>query len=33
MDSIIEVQGKPLKLSNLDKILYPAAGFSKKQVD
>jgi len=32
MDSIIEVQGKQLKLSNLDKILYPAAGFAKKQV-
>jgi bifunctional non-homologous end joining protein LigD len=32
MDSTIEVQGKHLKLSNLDKILYPATGFTKKQV-
>jgi bifunctional non-homologous end joining protein LigD len=32
MDSTIEVQGKQLKLSNLDKVLYPAAGFSKQQV-
>ncbi len=32
MDSIIEIQGKQLKLSNLDKILYPAAGFTKQQI-
>ena len=32
MDSLIEVQGKQLKLSTLEKILYPAAGFTKKQV-
>src|SRR5580698_1840776 len=32
MDSTIEVQGKQLKLSNLEKILYPAAGFTKQQV-
>jgi bifunctional non-homologous end joining protein LigD len=32
MDSIIEVQGKQLKLSNLEKVLYPAVGFTKKQV-
>jgi bifunctional non-homologous end joining protein LigD len=32
MDSTIEVQGKQLKLSNLDKVLYPAAGFTKQQV-
>jgi bifunctional non-homologous end joining protein LigD len=32
MDSIIEVQGKQLKLSNLEKVLYPATGFSKQQV-
>jgi bifunctional non-homologous end joining protein LigD len=31
MDSTIEVQGKQLKLSNLDKVLYPAAGFTKQQ--
>ena len=32
MDSVIEVQGKQLKLSNLEKVLYPATGFTKQQV-
>ena len=32
MDSMIEVQGRQLKLSNLEKILYPAVSFTKKQV-
>jgi bifunctional non-homologous end joining protein LigD len=32
MDSIVEVLGKQLKLSNLEKVLYPATGFSKKDV-
>jgi bifunctional non-homologous end joining protein LigD len=32
MDSTIEIQGKQLKLSNLEKILYPAAGFNKQQI-
>ncbi|MGA8764433.1 MAG: non-homologous end-joining DNA ligase [Candidatus Sulfotelmatobacter sp.] len=32
MDSTVEVQGKHLKLSNLEKILYPATGFTKKQI-
>jgi bifunctional non-homologous end joining protein LigD len=32
MDSMVEVQGKQLKLSNLEKILYPATGFTKQQV-
>jgi bifunctional non-homologous end joining protein LigD len=32
MDSTIEVQGKLLKLSNLEKVLYPATGFTKQQV-
>lgn len=32
MDSTVEVQGRNLKLSNLDKVLYPAAGFTKQQV-
>jgi len=32
MDSVIDVQGRQLKLSNLDKVLYPAAGFTKKDV-
>ena len=31
-DSGIEVQGRHLKLSNLQKVLYPAAGFTKQQV-
>jgi bifunctional non-homologous end joining protein LigD len=30
--TIVEVQGRKLKLTNLDKILYPAAGFTKGQV-
>src|SRR5438477_7922339 len=28
----IEVQGRRLKLTNLDKVLYPEAGFTKGQV-
>lgn len=32
MDSIVEIQGRQLKLSNLDKVLYPATGFTKKDV-
>ena len=32
MDSTVEVQGRQLKLSNLEKVLYPAAGFTKQQV-
>jgi bifunctional non-homologous end joining protein LigD len=32
MDSSIEVQGKQLKLSNLEKVLYPATGFTKQKV-
>src|SRR5579871_6650498 len=32
MDSVLEVQGQHLKLSNLQKVLYPAAGFTKKDV-
>src|SRR5579862_2137058 len=32
MDSTIEIQGRQLKLSNLEKILYPDAGFSKQQI-
>jgi bifunctional non-homologous end joining protein LigD len=31
-DSIVEIQGKQLKLSNLEKVLYPATGFTKKDV-
>src|SRR6266571_7936560 len=31
-DSVIEIQEKTLKLTNLDKVLYPATGFTKRQV-
>ena len=30
--SVIEIQGRRLKLSNLDKVLYPKPGFTKAQV-
>ena len=30
--SEVEIQGKKLSLSNLDKVLYPAVGFTKAQV-
>jgi bifunctional non-homologous end joining protein LigD len=29
---IVEIEGRQLKLSNLDKVLYPATGFTKGQV-
>lgn len=31
-ESVIEVEGRQIKLSNLEKILYPEAGFTKGQV-
>jgi bifunctional non-homologous end joining protein LigD len=31
-DSVVEIQGRNLKLSNLEKVLYPATGFTKKDV-
>jgi bifunctional non-homologous end joining protein LigD len=31
-DQIVEIEGKQLKLTNLDKVLYPAVGFTKGQV-
>jgi len=31
-DSHIEIQGHTLRLSNLEKVLYPATGFTKKDV-
>ena len=31
-ESVIEVDGRQIKLSNLDKVLYPKAGFTKGQV-
>ncbi len=30
--TVVEVEGRKLKLSNLDKVLYPATGFTKGQV-
>ena len=30
--STVDIQGKHLKLTNLEKVLYPAAGFTKGQV-
>src|SRR5919206_3205666 len=31
-ESVIDIQGRQLKLSNLEKVLYPATGFTKGQV-
>jgi bifunctional non-homologous end joining protein LigD len=31
-ESIIEVEGRQIKLTNFDKVLYPQAGFTKGQV-
>jgi len=31
-ESMIEIEGRQIKLSNLDKVLYPKAGFTKGQV-
>jgi len=31
-EAVVDIDGKHLKLSNLDKVLYPAAGFAKGQV-
>ena len=30
--TIVDVEGRKLKLTNLDKVLYPATGFAKGQV-
>ena len=30
--TVVEIQGRDLKLSNLQKVLYPATGFTKKDV-
>ncbi|HZA14871.1 MAG TPA: ATP-dependent DNA ligase, partial [Myxococcaceae bacterium] len=30
--SMVEIEGKRLALSNLDKVLYPKVGFTKAQV-
>ncbi len=31
-EPVVEIQGRQLKLSNLDKVLYPETGFTKGQV-
>ncbi|MGC2111314.1 MAG: non-homologous end-joining DNA ligase [Candidatus Korobacteraceae bacterium] len=31
-DAVVDVEGKHLKVSNLEKVLYPEAGFTKGQV-
>src|SRR5438045_626745 len=31
-ETVIQIEGKTLKLSNLEKVLYPAVGFTKGQV-
>jgi bifunctional non-homologous end joining protein LigD len=31
-ETVVDIEGKHLKLSNLDKVLYPDAGFTKGQV-
>lgn len=31
-EAVIDVEGRSLKLSNLDKVLYPATGFTKAEV-
>jgi bifunctional non-homologous end joining protein LigD len=31
-DNLVEVEGRELKLTNLDKVLYPKAGFSKGEM-
>jgi bifunctional non-homologous end joining protein LigD len=28
----VEIEGRRLRLSNLDKVLWPAAGFTKRQM-
>jgi bifunctional non-homologous end joining protein LigD len=30
--SVVEIEGRQIKLSNLDKVLYPKTGFTKSQV-
>jgi len=31
-DQVVEIDGRTLKLTNLEKVLYPAAGFTKGQI-
>jgi bifunctional non-homologous end joining protein LigD len=31
-ESVVEIQGRSLKLGNLDKVMYPETGFTKAQV-
>src|SRR5512135_1005484 len=32
IEQLVEVDGRSLKLSNLDKVMYPDVGFTKAQV-
>src|ERR1035441_5146260 len=31
-ETVVDIEGRHLKISNLDKVLYPQAGFTKGQV-
>ncbi len=31
-EAVVDIEGRHLKVSNLDKVLYPEAGFTKGQV-
>lgn len=31
-ESVVEIEGRHLRLSNLDKVMYPEAGFTKAQI-
>ena len=31
-ETVVDIEGKHLELSNLDKVLYPEVGFTKGQV-
>ena len=30
--SVVEIEGHELKLTNLDKVMYPEVGFTKAQI-
>lgn len=32
IESVVEIEGRKLKLSNLEKVMYPEAGFTKAQI-
>ena len=31
-EQIVDIEGKPVRISNLDKVMYPEAGFTKGQI-